>query len=372
MEELFCIGCGARIQTTDKEKAGYTPKSSIEKSEETGELYCQRCFRLRHYNEIVDVHITDDEFLTLLHEVGDSDALVVNVIDIFDFNGSVIPGLSRFVSGNDVLLVGNKKDILPKSVKDGKVTQWLTERAHEEGLRPVDVILTSAQNHHVIKELIERIDDLRKGRDVYVVGVTNVGKSTLINAIIKEITGDKNVITTSRFPGTTLDKIEIPLDDGSYIFDTPGIIHRHQMAHYLTAKNLKYVSPKKEIKPKTYQLNSEQTLFLGGLGRFDFVSGEKQGFTAYFDNYLNLHRTKLEGADAFYNKHLGTLLTPPNTKEVADFPKLVRHEFNIKDKMDIVYSGLGWIRVNGKADQPTVVAAWAPEGVGVVLRKALI
>ena len=47
--------------------------------------------------------------LKLLHEVGDSDALVVNVIDIFDFNGSVIPGLPRFVSGNDVLLVGIKK-----------------------------------------------------------------------------------------------------------------------------------------------------------------------------------------------------------------------------------------------------------------------
>ena len=142
------------------------------------------------------------------------------------------------------------------------------ERAHEEGMRPVDVVLTSAQNKSAIKDLMEKIEQYRKGRDVYVVGVTNVGKSTLINAIIQEITGDKDIITTSRFPGTTLDKIEIPLDDGSYIYDTPGIIHRHQMAHYLTAKNLKYVSPKKEIKPKTYQLNPEQTLFLGGLGRF--------------------------------------------------------------------------------------------------------
>ena len=40
MEELFCIGCGAQIQTEDKEKAGYTPASSIKKAEETGELYC--------------------------------------------------------------------------------------------------------------------------------------------------------------------------------------------------------------------------------------------------------------------------------------------------------------------------------------------
>ncbi len=368
MEELYCIGCGAKIQSQDKEAPGYTPQSSIEKSQEKGELYCQRCFRLRHYNEIVDVAISDDDFLKLLHEVGDSDALVLNVVDIFDFNGSVIPGLSRFVAGNDVLLVGNKKDILPKSVKDGKVTQWLTERAHEEGLRPVDVLLTSAQNGQAIKELIARIEKLRAGRDVYVVGVTNVGKSTLINAIIKEITGNQEVITTSRFPGTTLDKIEIPLDDGAYIFDTPGIIHRHQMAHYLSAKDLKFVSPKKEIKPKTYQLNPSQTLFLGGLGRFDFVEGDKQGFTAYFDNNLKLHRTKLEGADDFYIKHAGSLLTPPSAKEVANFPKLVRHEFTITGKTDVVFSGLGWVRVNGSAR----VAAWAPEGVGVMVRKAII
>lgn len=368
MEELLCIGCGATIQTRDKDKLGYTPQSALDKGLETGEVYCQRCFRLRHYNEITDVHISDDEFLKLLHEVGDSDALVVNVVDIFDFNGSVIPGLPRFVSGNDVLLVGNKKDILPKSVKASKVTHWLMERAHEEGMRPVDAILTSAQNRQSIKEVIEKIEEYRKGRDVYVVGVTNVGKSTLINAIIHEITGDKDIITTSRFPGTTLDKIEIPLDDGSYIYDTPGIIHRHQMAHYLSAKNLKYVSPKKEIKPKTYQLNPEQTLFLGGLGRFDFVSGDKQGFTAFFDNELKLHRTKLVGATAFYDKHVGTLLTPPNSNEVSEFPKLVKHEFTIKEKTDIVFSGLGWIRVTGSAR----VAAWAPEGVGVVTRKAII
>ena len=368
MEELFCIGCGAAIQTTDKEQAGFTPSSALEKGLETGQIYCQRCFRLRHYNEISDVNISDDDFIKLLHEVGESDALVVNVIDIFDFNGSVIPGLSRFVSGNDVLLVGNKKDILPKSVKDGKVTQWLTERAHEVGLRPVDVVLTSAQNKQAIKDLMEKIESHRKGRDVYVVGVTNVGKSTLINAIIQEITGDKDIITTSRFPGTTLDKIEIPLDDGSHLFDTPGIIHRHQMAHYLTDKNLKYISPKKEIKPKTYQLNPEQTLFLAGLGRFDFISGERQGFTAFFENTLDLHRTKLAGADDFYQKHAGTLLVPPTSQELADFPKLVRHEFSIKEKTDVVFSGLGWIRVNEKAK----IAAWAPKGVDVVIRKAII
>ena len=142
-ETLSCIGCGAPIQTEDSKALGYTPKAALEKGLETGQLYCQRCFRLRHYNDITDVQMSDDDFLKLLHEVGDSNALVVNVIDIFDVNGSLIPGLARFVSGNDILLVGNKKDILPKSVKDSKIKNWLLERAHEEGLRPLDVVLTS-------------------------------------------------------------------------------------------------------------------------------------------------------------------------------------------------------------------------------------
>ncbi|MFR7048208.1 ribosome biogenesis GTPase YqeH, partial [Streptococcus pneumoniae] len=51
-----------------------------------------------------------------------------------------------------------------------------------------------------------------------------------------------------------------------------------------------------------------------------------------------------------------------------DFPRLVQHVFTIKDKTDLVISGLGWIRVTGTAK----VAVWAPEGVAVVTRKAII
>ena len=77
------------------------------------------------------------------------------------------------------------------------------ERAHEEATSSSRCRLNFGPNKHAIKEVIDKIEHYRKGRDVYVVGVTNVGKSTLINAIIQEITGDQNVITTSRFPGTT-------------------------------------------------------------------------------------------------------------------------------------------------------------------------
>ena len=59
-EELYCIGCGAKIQSEDKTEPGYTPRAAIQKGLENNELYCQRCFRLRHYNEVADVSLTDD------------------------------------------------------------------------------------------------------------------------------------------------------------------------------------------------------------------------------------------------------------------------------------------------------------------------
>lgn len=367
-ENLICIGCGATIQSDDPNKIGYTPKSAIQKGLDNNELYCQRCFRLRHYNEIAPVSLTDDDFLRLLNQIRDANALIVYVVDIFDFNGSIIPGLHRFVGDNPVLLVGNKEDLLPRSLRRTKLTDWMRQQANANGIRPVDVTLVSAKKNHQISSLLELIEKHRGKRDVYVVGVTNVGKSTLINQIIRQTTGVQELITTSRFPGTTLDKIEIPLDDGKQLVDTPGIIHPDQMAHVLPADALKYVAPQKEIKPRTFQLNEQQTIFLGGVARFDYVRGDRNGIVAYFDNNLNLHRTKLENANAFYDRHVGGLLTPPGENELNDFPELERHEFHLEQKSDLVIEGLGWITVPGN----TTIAGWAPKGVSVIVRRAMI
>lgn len=368
IEELRCIGCGALIQSDDPDAIGYTPQSAVTKGIEKNELYCQRCFRLRHYNEIAPVSLSDDDFLRLLTQIQDANALIVYVVDIFDFNGSIIPGLHRFVGDNPVLLVGNKEDILPSSLKRTKLKDWMRQQANMSGIYPEDVALVSAKKNHQVDDLLSMIEKYRQDRDVYVVGVTNVGKSTLINQIIKKTTGVKDLITTSRFPGTTLDKIEIPLNDGHEMVDTPGIIHSDQMAHVLSPSALKLVAPQKEIKPKTFQLNEEQTIFLGGIGRFDYETGGRSSIVAYFDNNLDLHRTKLENADAFYEKHVGGLLTPPMDDDKADLPPLTRHEFHIEQKSDLVFEGLGWITVPAGSS----VSGWAPKGVSVIVRRAMI
>ncbi len=370
MEETkrYCAGCGVAIQTEDPTGVGYAPKSALDREI----VICQRCFKLKHYNQIQDVELTDDDFLRILNGISAKEALVIKIVDIFDFNGSWLPGLQRSVGTNPVLLVGNKVDLLPKSVNPNRMSNWMKAEAKELGLEPIDVHLISAKKGHGIDELAEKIEYYRKGKDVYVVGCTNVGKSTLINQVIKRFGAeDEAIITVSHFPGTTLDLIDIPLDDDANLYDTPGIINRHQMAHYVDAKDLKTITPKKEIKPHVFQLNPQQTLFFGGLARLDYMEGNKRSFVVYMSNELKTHRTKLDKADELYENHIGKMLNPPNEKTLQMLPPLVRHEFSLRDgvKTDIVFSGLGWVAIHGKGGR---IAAWAPKGVAVTLREALV
>ncbi|MGV2622173.1 UNVERIFIED_CONTAM: ribosome biogenesis GTPase YqeH [Halobacillus marinus] len=366
MAVIQCQGCGVEIQTTNPAEAGYAPASALERED----IICKRCFRLKHYNEVQDVPYQDDDFLEMLNQISATDGLIVQLVDIFDFNGSFIPGLKRLTGNNPVLLVGNKMDVLPKSVNHGKVKHWLKRSARENGLEVEDVYLISAEKNEGIETLSAAIDRYRNGGDVYVVGTTNVGKSTFINTLISNTSGVKDAITTSYFPGTTLGFIDIPLDNDSSLYDTPGVIHRHQMAHYVSDKDLKLITPRKEVKPKVYQLNEEQTLFIGGLARLDFEAGSRSSFICYVSNELSIHRTKLEKADDLYQNHLGELLSPPDAATKEKLPPLKGHTLKIKeDKTDIVFSGLGWITV---PEGGVTVQAYAPEGVKVSLRESLI
>lgn len=370
--KIYCIGCGAEIQSENQNKQGYLPKSVVEKSIEENNLVCKRCFRLKNYNEVSDVELGAEDFYKLIKTLSKKDGLIVKVVDIFDFSGSWIEDVIDIVGNNkDIVLVANKLDLLPKSVKQNKIKQWLFKMLKAKGIKVKDILLISAIKNHGIEEAAARIDELRNGKDVYIIGATNVGKSTFINKLIELTTGDKNVITTSHFPGTTLGMIEIPLDRATSIYDTPGIILDYDIAHYLDAKSLKLVMPKKEIKARVFQLNAEQSLFFGGMARVDFVKGERQSFTLYASNLVDIHRTKLSNADALFEKHLGTLLKPPFEDNISIFKNQVKKNFKIDDrKIDIVISGLGWITVN--SDSGCEIDIYVPEEIEVFVRESII
>jgi len=361
----YCIGCGAPLQTTDPKKIGYIPPNLLDKDEKI----CQRCFRIRHYNEVLPVEIAAEQFQHILTGIGEGNNLILFIVDVFDMVGSWLTELTKAIGKNRLWLILNKIDLLPESVNLEKISDTALRFAHEHGVRPEGIFPISANNNIGISELWEYLQQVKES-SIYVIGATNVGKSSFVNQILRKV-NIETVITTSQFPGTTLQKIVFSLDEKRKIIDTPGIINKHRYSEIIEPSELKLIVPKDELRPKIYQLNSGQSLFIGGLARIDFISGEKQPFVLYVSNRIKIHRTKLVNASELYQKHAGILLTPPAKANLAKLPRFQTHTFKIKEgnKIDIAISGLGWLNLLGTK---ATVQVKAPQGVGVYLRKALI
>ncbi|MDF2814312.1 MAG: GTPase [Paenibacillus sp.] len=366
--EQTCSGCGVKLQTEHSEKIGYLPTSAQERDP----LLCQRCYRIKHYNEISSATVNSADFLEILSQLGRTDALIVHIVDLFDFEGSLISGLHRFVGNAPVLLVVNKIDLLPKSINSNRILNWAQKQAKLNGIWTSKVVLCSARKNIGFDRVVDALSEFRGNRNVAVVGATNVGKSTLINRLIRDFSDLDGELTTSPYPGTTLGVVNIPLDDGKFIIDTPGIVYTSRMSELVEKKDLQIVLPDKPIKPTVFQLNEQQSLFFGGFARFDFVKGERQSFTCYMSNALSIHRTKLARADDLYNEHRGTLLAPPSQEDIDKLPPFTKHAIRIPKggEKDVLISGLGWIKVNGTTGADLMIHA--PKGVKVVMRDSLV
>lgn len=370
MTEIYCVGCGAKIQIDNEDEMGYLPKSKFDSLETGEQVVCKRCFRISNYNEVNNFSVDSSYYMDIVSTIASKDALVVMVIDIFDFSGSVIGSINRLIANNDLLIVANKSDLLPKSVKHSKLIHWLKKMLADELIKYQDLCLISSTKGHNIDNVMQLIENYRKRRDVYIVGTTNVGKSTFVNTLLKNFSDStKDVITVSNMPGTTLGFIEFPIDSKSSIIDTPGLVNKYQFAHYVDNTALKAISPKKEIKSKVFQLNPLQSIYIGALARMDFNSGDKANFVCYFAEGINLHRCKTERVDDLFELHKGTVLVPTLLDKDAKLDN--KYTFNVKNdqKYDIVISGLGFITVSGGRAN---ISVFVPKGVGVYMRMAII
>ena len=94
-------------------------------------------------------------------------------------------------------------------------------------------------------------------------GITNAGKSTLINSILKKNNINKEIVTSNK-PNTTLDFIKFKIDD-YIIYDTPGF-------DYLS---LNYKIINSEIKPITINITKEVTISINGCIDFYFDKPNK-------------------------------------------------------------------------------------------------
>ena len=128
-------------------------------------------------------------------------------------------------------------------------------------------------------------------KKIYFVGSTNSGKSTLINKLIKDYGNNDITITTSMYPSTTLDAINIKLN-GLNIYDTPGIVNEGSITNYINNNELKKINIKKEIKPITYQIKDKCSILVGDYIRLDFEC-ISTSITIYISNNVPVKRISI-------------------------------------------------------------------------------
>ena len=261
-----CLGCGVILQDSNNNKEGYV--DTLDKN------ICERCFKLKYYGEYKEVSLTNKEYQSILSSIP-KDSLVVYLTSLLSLNLNIINDFYN------VIIVLTKKDLLPKSVKDYKLIDYVSKRVDKY----LDIEVISSIKNYNLDNLINKIKKYSNNKEVYFVGNTNSGKSTLINKLIKNYSEKDIEITTSIYPSTTLNKIEIDLN-GIKIIDTPGLISEGSIINYLDLKEIKKITPKKEIKPRSYQLKGKGSLIIDNKVRIDYFNDNN--ITIYLANNLNI------------------------------------------------------------------------------------
>ena len=107
----------------------------------------------------------DKEILKILDDAFATDAYIIWVVDLFSFNGTLNKEIANKVKKLNVSVVGTKRDLFAKNIKDESLISYLTERFNAYGIKPKTVRLIGTTNKVDPKELIEAVNVARQGHD---------------------------------------------------------------------------------------------------------------------------------------------------------------------------------------------------------------
>ena len=235
--KIPCSGCGAHLHCQDSKMPGFVPLEIFspihKKASKLSRIQCQRCVLIKDYNIALKMNVKPEDYPKTFQHLKHKKAIVVLIVDLMDFPGSVWPNILDLIgSDKRVILVGNKVDLLPqdstnylKRIRESMEKNFVKKCRESLDRKPIflDSILVSARTGYNIELLIskifkhwkERVDVL--GGDVYLVGTTNVGKSSIFNSLLESDLCDVKALdriekaTIAPVPGTTLNLLKFPI-----------------------------------------------------------------------------------------------------------------------------------------------------------------
>ena len=321
-----CLGCGAFLQDKDKNEEGYTNNINNK--------YCKRCFDITHYNKYTFSNKTNEEYLKKIDYISKTNDLVILTVSLFEMIDFDLLNIK-----NPVILVFTKKDLIPRSIKEKRILEKIHTNLNIKGK-----IFVSSKNNYNLDILMDLINKYKVSKNVFLMGLTNAGKSSLINKIVKNYSNEKSDITVSNLPSTTLDFIKKKINKDLILIDTPGLLDDGNIID-IVPEYIKKIVPNKEINPIIYQIKNRQSILIEDFFRMDLF--ENNNITFYISNNLKIYRVY---------------------KDTDKLKKLEMYNLNILNNQDLVIKGLGFIRFKNKCN----VNIYIPEGVKFILRNSII
>lgn len=355
MRELYCQGCGAKIQSTDPEKFGYVPEHLLE---EGGSIICQRCYRIIHYGRHELGAVQADQALQSIAHGLDWAQGVVLVVDILDFESGLPPEFIRLLQGRELLVAVNKVDLLPPQTPLDEVERWARRRLKDLGLPGVEVCLISAVTGWGFPALADRVEGL--GSRVLFVGVTNVGKSSVLERLLRMRIGggQRRGIkpTISPYPGTTVSVSQWHCP-GITLGDSPGLVPRGRISDLVGAEQAVKIIPHKSISSHLYPVGPGDLVLIAGLCVVECLEAGEGGLLLGFTGSgVHWHKSSL--------KHLEKWL-----QRDSAFARWEQRPVYLRPGEDLLISGLGWVSAR---KTPFKLRLHIPVGVKHFIRPNLI
>ena len=148
---------------------------------------------------------------------------VIEIVDSRIPVSSRNPVINELISGKRRIVVLGKADLADEQ----ETAKWKARIAEDRGV--VNVLDLNLQSGENIKRLLRVLEEEQTKRNaeksvkrplrIMIVGVPNVGKSSLIN----RLTGRRSALTGDK-PGVTKGKQWLTLSNGMQLLDTPGIL----------------------------------------------------------------------------------------------------------------------------------------------------
>ena len=345
---LRCYHCGAILQCENENEKGYIIPESLHRATPIQIIYCDKCFEtMKAFNNSELEQKVDKEILKILDDAFATDAYIVWVVDLFSFNGVLNTEIANKVKKLNVSIVGTKRDLFPSNTKDETLIKYLEDRFAAYGIKPNSIRLIGTTNKIDAKELVDSVNTVRKGHDVYMIGNLTSGKTSLINKALKGFENKTNrQIKTITYPGTNVSVLEIPLSRSSFFYELPGISQTTSCTGKLEKDVVKQIVPRKSMKVTQRMLSAGEALTVGSLAAFEVIKGKNTNYRFYAAEGVETKKVQNKKLDDFINENNIRRTVRPVSERLVSFLDYDMFEYameNDKNWHDIAIEGLGWL-----------------------------